>query len=186
MGQAVGRARGREPVVIAADGGGHRLAGRVLDLIEQHGFVCLAPEVGKRALGVGIGVEQQVTLVAGVVKHPPQRAELVERQRPRRVGREAERIERAEQHLDARSRQLCGVGFRHRRVGHKRRRAVRVLRPGAGQRHHDAAVIRRAPQVGVGALAVAVQHGKRRKNQVHVGASCGGKGQGKLGIRNEE
>ena len=153
----------------AADGGGHRLAGGVGDLIQQHGLVAFPPQIVQRALGEGVEVEHRRAGKVAVFQHPRHGAELVVGQCPIGVGGHAVGGKRAVPDLDAALRQLAAERLRHGSIRQQGHCAGRILRFGAAQRHDGAAVIDRAAQIGGVPLAVAVQRGECAENQIFHG-----------------
>ena len=118
----------------AADGGGHRLAGGVGDLIQQHGLVAFPPQIVQRALGEGVEVEHRRAGKVAVFQHPRHGAELVVGQCPIGVGGHAVGGKRAVPDLDAALCQLAAERLRHGSIRQQGHCAGRVLRLGAARR----------------------------------------------------
>ena len=169
VGKAVGGARRLHCVKAPADGCGHRLAGGVGHLIEQHRLVTFPPQVVQRVLGEGVQIDHAGAGKIPVGQHPRHGAELVVGQCPVCLSGDAVGGKGAVPNLHAAVFQLCGERFRHRGVRQQGYRAGRVLRLGTAQRYHGAAVIDRAAQVGGVPLPVAIQRGKRTEDQIFHG-----------------
>jgi hypothetical protein len=169
VGQAVGGARRLHCVKAPADGCGHRLAGGMGYLIEQHRLVTFPPQIIQRVLGVGVKVDHAGAGKVPVGQHPRHGAKLIVGQRPVCVGRHAVGVKGAVPDLDPAAGKLAAERLRHRRIGQQRHGAARVLSLGAAERRDGAAVIDCAAQIGGVPFTVAFQRGKRAENQIFHG-----------------
>ena len=154
-------------IIGVGDAGRHGLAGRMGHLIQQHRFRGFAPDILIAALGKGIGIQHQVVFVMLGFEQILHGAQLIIRQGPVYIRFKAVVVKRTGDYTDARLGQLRSIGFRHSGVGHKGCIAVLVFLFCADKADHNAAVEYLAAQVGIAALAVALQCGKGCKDQVH-------------------